>query len=480
MDGNHNKYLRLGAALLAGGLFGLTLKFPILSPLQIGAFAIYLYALNGIRNSYLLIALAGTICGIGNAYVRCFTLGLPTPVVLTLGATTITFFILVGLGFRWFYSANRLLTCFAFASWIVLIDWVQIAAIPLFGTAQSIVLSWSVFPWSIQYISITGILGIVFFVSLMGTLVFSALTYPESRKQCLTVFGAVLLVVVVANCVFWARASNGTATVAVYGYSDSDFPTETELVLSEHVAPALLEAASKGATIATFPEMTFIFSSHEEKANAIVDLQTLAKDNQIGIIAGYFDEAIEGNFAIQIDASGVVLGEHQKKHLVPLMEDYNRGSGKPIVREFGNMRTGVLICQDDNFTDISRALSREKAVIVGVPTLDWKSVANEHYLNSRFRAIESRYAIMRSADSGISAIISAKGKLLQSVNHIEQGARVIVSDVPLEKGGSWFSVWGHALMILISTLLLVISMLTRRSSNTVKRRDSSTRLDKQT
>ena len=128
------------------------------------------------------------------------------------------------------------------------------------------------------------------------------------------------------------------------------------------------------------------------------------------------------------------------------------------------MRTGVLICQDDNFTDLSRGLSREKAVLVGVPTLDWRSVAREHFLNSRFRAIESRYAIMRSADGGISAIVSAKGLVLASVNHLEKGTRVIVADVPLENGGSWFGVWGHGLMLLISVALLLASIVWRSAA----------------
>ena len=118
----------------------------------------------------------------------------------------------------------------------------------------------------------------------------------------------------------------------------------------------------------------------------------------------------------------------------------------------------MLIFQDDNFTEISRALSSEKAVIVGVPTLDSRSVAHEHYLNSRFRVV-AHYPIMRSADGGISAIISAKGKVLRSADHFEEGACVIVADVPLEHGGSWLGVWGHWLMILVSATLLMTSLL---------------------
>lgn len=98
-------------------------------------------------------------------------------------------------------------------------------------------------------------------------------------------------------------------------------------------------------------------------------------------------------------------------------------------------------------------------VIVGVPTLDWKSVAKEHYLNSRFRAIESRYAIMRALDGGVSAIISAKGNVLKSADHLEKGTCVLVADVPLQNGGSWFGVWGHGLMPLISSVILLTRVL---------------------
>ncbi len=459
LDGKHNKYLCYGAALLAGILFGLTHKSPIVSPIQIAVFVIYFWAISGLQKNYLMIVFAGLVCGVGYAFVRFYTVGIPTSVMLAMGATNVVFFILVGLGLRWFYSPNRLFSCFALASWIVLIEWMLFTAVPLFGTAQSFVVSWSVLPWSIQYISITGILGIVFLVSLLGILAHSALVQAETKRQYLIVMAIVLSIVGITNSVYWAQSSTSTVRVAVSGHSGDDFPVDTDLVLSEHVVPGISEASQEGAAIIVFPEMTFVFASNEERVNAIDQLKTLAIENQIGVIVGFSDEVRDGNYAIQIDAGGVLLGEYQKTHLVPLMEDCNPGDGKLVIGEFDGIRTGVLICQDDNFTDLSRGLSREQVVIVGVPTLDWRSVAKEHFLNSRFRAIESRYAIMRAADGGISAIISAKGQVLKSVNHLEKGTSVIVANVPLRNGGSWFAIWSHGLMLLVSVVLLLSNII---------------------
>jgi hypothetical protein len=77
-----------------------------------------------------------------------------------------------------------------------------------------------------------------------------------------------------------------------------------------------------------------------------------------------------------------------------------------------------MICHDDNYTDISRRYGAKSAGIVVVPTNDWAHVRKAHFQNSIHRAIESRFAIVRAASYGISAIISPTGKRLAVSDHL--------------------------------------------------------------
>jgi apolipoprotein N-acyltransferase len=93
-----------------------------------------------------------------------------------------------------------------------------------------------------------------------------------------------------------------------------------------------------------------------------------------------------------------------------------------------------MICQDDNFTDIARRYGRAGTRLVAVPTFDWREVAPFHLENSRFRAVENRYAVVRAAVNGTSAIVSPTGRMLARRDHFTEGDGLIVARVPLAQG----------------------------------------------
>ena len=80
---------------------------------------------------------------------------------------------------------------------------------------------------------------------------------------------------------------------------------------------------------------------------------------------------------------------------------------------------------------------------MAIPTLDWPQVKNAHLQNCIYRAIESRYAIVRSATNGISAIISPRGEIISKIDHLVDGPGVIVSEVPVYEKLTVFSLAGH-------------------------------------
>jgi apolipoprotein N-acyltransferase len=91
--------------------------------------------------------------------------------------------------------------------------------------------------------------------------------------------------------------------------------------------------------------------------------------------------------------------------------------------------------------------------LVAVPTNDWRQVAPYHLDNSRFRTVESRYAVVRAATNGTSAILSSRGETLASADHFVTGPRAIVADVPLYPPGSWYARLGDWVALLCALLL---------------------------
>jgi apolipoprotein N-acyltransferase len=106
-----------------------------------------------------------------------------------------------------------------------------------------------------------------------------------------------------------------------------------------------------------------------------------------------------------------------------------------------------MICHDDNYTDISRRYGDLPTGIIVVPTNDWRYVRKAHFQSSIHRAIESRFAVVRAATNGISAIISPTGKRLAVSDHFADGPGLLVADVevydvrtPFSRFGNWFVV----------------------------------------
>lgn len=109
----------------------------------------------------------------------------------------------------------------------------------------------------------------------------------------------------------------------------------------------------------------------------------------------------------------------------------------------GELQMIPSVCFEDTVGRLTRKFVRPKPqIILNVTNDGWfkKSVAaTQHMANARFRAIELRRPMVRSANTGVSAIVSPTGSLVDPVT----GERQVVED---ENGNHFVksSVYGHA------------------------------------
>src|SRR5205807_4170820 len=129
-------------------------------------------------------------------------------------------------------------------------------------------------------------------------------------------------------------------------------------------------AKKSGAELIIFPEMADtgysmpVIQKHAKpwSDGAVPELQRIAKENAIAIIAGISDREGESIFNAQVfvGASGDVIAKYRKTHLVtaaPLDERVCFSPGNEfVVCKMGDFNVGLSICYDLRFPEMVRAL----------------------------------------------------------------------------------------------------------------------------
>ena len=463
---------------LTGAISGLLLAtpnvYPVLAPLQIIALLPIFYLCTRDKTDHSTTIIAGVYMGLFYTLPQMIALRLPIPITLILVIyLTILITIFACVSAR-LLRQSSLFGAFAVGAFLVLLDWTNFTVVPIWGTAQSIVRSWSQYPNLIQFTSLTGMTGIIFVLATLQALIIKALSNPKLRVRFLTVAALVMLIVAAADItILTYQQPADKLKVAAIGWTDGnsqeDYSPQTQEGFKVLFARPAAKAAAQGARLIVSPEMGFCINK-VNRADWLNRFQTISSKHNVFLVVGYFDTLDEQNRLMFISPDARTLPEYTKTHLTPF-EHFPKGDGQLRTIDLEGIKVGGMICQDDNFTDLSREYGRNQTSIVAVPTLDWSTVKNAHLQNSIHRAIESRYAIVRAARNGISAIISPTGTILARRDHFLEGSGFIVAEVPICKFRTFFSIAGNWLVAL-SLVFLIINISGSFAAAWLKRRIS--------
>ncbi len=168
---------------------------------------------------------------------------------------------------------------------------------------------------------------------------------------------------------------------------------------------ALTRAAESGADLAVFPEAAQIrFGSDLRAAAEPLDgpfcsgLAEAAKETGVALVAGVFEPAPDGrvyNTAVAYDGTGELVASYRKLHLFDAYgqweSDQVAPGSVPVICTLAGMRTGLQICYDVRFGELSRALATNGASLLLVPAA-WAAglFKEDHWVTLvRARAIEN-------------------------------------------------------------------------------------------
>ena len=454
---------------LAGGATGLMLAasnlWAPLAPIQAVALIPILFvdARGKVKKDTILAA--GMYMGLAYTLPQIVYLRLPIIITVILLLHLTVLMMLLNFGWHMLLGKRVIAASFAAGAFLVVIDWLNFTVLPMWGTSQSLARSWSAWPALIQFVSLTGITGIVFALGTLEAITVYAILRPKTRRLLAAVAAVIILAITGVNIALQRNNTKHSIKVAAIGWllqddGNSIDPHSAE-GFDELFAQPVGRAAAEGAKLVVTGEMAFHLDKHT-RVEWMERFGDICKRHDIYLAVGCYDKSDEENRVLFIAPNGEIMAQYTKTHLTPF-EHSNRGDGQLTIVDIDGVRTGALICQDDNFTSLTRDYGRKRVPLMAVPTLDWSTVKDVHLQTTIHRAIESRQAIVRAAINGTSAIISPTGKVLAKSDHFKDGPSMIIAQVPIHSKRTLFARWGHWPVILSSIYLAWYIGSTRRN-----------------
>jgi apolipoprotein N-acyltransferase len=155
-----------------------------------------------------------------------------------------------------------------------------------------------------------------------------------------------------------------------------------------------------------------------------------------------------------------------------IVGEFTPGSSYTLM-PLGAFRAGVFICFESAHPAIARRLTNDGAeVLINISNdgyLGPTPVMRQHLANAIFRAVENNRAVVRVTNTGITALIDARGRVQDSAPGFEPAARIWAVRKET-KGATFYTRDGEIFLYtcLLITLGLVAGAFLKRTS-TIRR-----------
>ena len=180
------------------------------------------------------------------------------------------------------------------------------------------------------------------------------------------------------------------------------------------------------------------------------------------------------------------MGTYDKFHLVPFGEyvplrrvltfakltygivDFSAGPGPRTLRLPGLPPVGPLICYEAIFPGAVLDRSDRPAWLLNITNDAWFGTSAgpyQHLAIARTRAVEEGMALVRAANTGISAVIDPYGRVMARLGIGERGVIDSALPAPIE-GGTLFGRFGDWLTAFAISAALVLALLLGRRVGT--------------
>ena len=327
---------------------------------------------------------------------------------------------------------------------------------------------------------VLGQYGVSWFTAFISTLLVAL--YLSSRKEKVTLVGVLLITWLSLNAlsgVHWTTDKNADISVAlVQGAIPQEMkwkPEQKQKTLDLYLS---LSEEHQDSQLIIWPE-TAIPVLHHQARKFLQLIANKARNQNTDYVVGIPFEDLESNrFYNGITVIGSSNDTYYKQHLVPFgeylpfdkwlrpvldlmkipMSNFSPGANKkPVIHAAGEI-IGVSICYEDVFGEEVIAALPEATILVNISNDAWfgDSIApHQHLQMARMRALETGRYMLRSTNTGVSAIINEKGVIVASspqfIPHVTSAnVKTFEGLTPYARFGNWPVIVAAFLVLLIS------------------------------
>ncbi|WP_367114602.1 apolipoprotein N-acyltransferase [Thiohalocapsa sp.] len=335
---------------------------------------------------------------------------------------------------------------------------------------------------------VVGVHGLSLIVALSAGLLWIAVRRPGVARRASAAalvalwFGGALL-----GRVEWTRPADGPLTVAaVQGNVEQAVKWSPDgLVSTLEIYLGLTREVLADSDVIVWPETAIPSFLHEVQAGLVTPLAADARKAGAEVVIGVPIMEPGGHYYNGLISIGSASDRYYKRHLVPFgeflplkrqlrplidwfnvpMSDFSRGRAAQPLLQVGPYAVGVSICYEDVFPEEVREALPEAAYLINVSNDAWfgDSLAPHQHLEfARLRALENGRPLVRATNTGISAIIDHRGRVMASLPLFERA--VLTGTIQPRTGLTPFAALGSGPVLLLAAAMLVLSLLVVRRS----------------
>ena len=324
------------------------------------------------------------------------------------------------------------------------------------GTAGSIAYSQSNFLPLIQIASVTGIVGITFFVTFIPSAIAVAWYYQKEKIKLQFIAGTfvAILITVLLFGIIRINTSTEKSTMKVglavldekFHYFTQHPNLKNETQTAGEYAKKIALLASQGAHVVVLPEKAINLSKETDFAVMQI-LTTVAKQNRVILIVGYtnFKHTSATNSALIIDGNGNLITSYNKVHLITGLEDQFISGKEITLFKLNGIQTGIAICKDLDFPSYIKKYATDNMLVLYVPAWDFIVDGWLHSRMAILRGVENGFSEVRTARQGRLTISNLYGNVTYEADCSNNFGVALVGNVSLQnrntiytKFGDWF------------------------------------------
>jgi apolipoprotein N-acyltransferase len=186
------------------------------------------------------------------------------------------------------------------------------------------------------------------------------------------------------------------------------------------------------------------------------------------------------NSLLVVDRTGAIVATYDKVHLVPLGEyipfhkqlapvsgmigrgSFEVGEGHVTLSPAGLPSFSPVICYEVVFPAAVTGPGARPQWLLNITNDAWFGLSSgpyQHLTSAQLRAIEEGLPMIRAANTGVSAVIDAYGRLLASLDMQQEG--IIDHRLPPPRGATPYSQWGDWMVLVLVAFLVAPLLMTR-------------------